>query len=144
MSFRYEIIIEKNNKEVNYIQLFGNNDYIKEVHDYIKNKFNLENDLENDLDFEVHLSKNKLNELYKIIDEYCLGLARQKDYRYIDVLKNHTDDYGDFGLYNLSYNNYYVLQSARLCKFLVDSEGIDNFCCPFHILDDYKVIFKYS
>lgn len=143
MSFRYEIIIEKNNKEVNYIQLFGNNDYIEEVHDYIKNKSNLENKLEDEASFEVELSKNELNKLYKIIDEYCLGLARQKDYRYIDVLKNYTDDYGDFGLYNLSYDNYYVLQSARLCKFLVDSEGIDNFCCPFEILDGYKVLFSY-
>ena len=143
MSFRYEIIIEKNNKEVNYIQLFGNNDYIEEVHDYIKSKFNLENELEDD-DFEVELSKNELNELYKIIDKYCFKLAQQKDYRYIDVLEKYREDYGDFGLYNLSYDNYYVLQSARLCKFLVHSEGIDNFCCPFSILDGYKVIFKYS
>lgn len=143
MSFRYEIIIEKNNKEVNYIQLFGNNDYIEEVHDYIKNKFNLENDLEDDLDFEVELSRNELNELYKIIDKYCLELAKQKDYRYIDILKNYRDG-EDFGLYNLSYDNYYVLQSAVFCKFLVYSEGIDGFCCPFKILDGYKVIFKYS
>ena len=44
MSFRYKIKILKKDKVINSTQLFGDNDYIKEIHDYIKNKFDLDLD----------------------------------------------------------------------------------------------------
>ena len=144
MSFRYKIKILKKDKVINTTQLFGDNDYIKEIHDYIKNKFNL--DLDNDEPiFEVELSKDNLNELYKIVDNYCLELAQNEKYRYIDTLKDYNKDYlNDFGLNNLNVlNSYYILESAYLCKFLLSTKGIDNFCCPFNILKGYKILFSY-
>ena len=40
MSYRYELNINKNNKELEYLQLFRNM-IIPEIHEYISDKFNL-------------------------------------------------------------------------------------------------------
>lgn len=147
MSYRYEISIYKDNKELEYIQLFRNM-IIPEIHDYIADKFNLKF-IEDDCDFEVELDSDTLNELYKIIDNYCYEFAK-KDLAvnsYIDLLYNYKKyNYDDFGLANIDIaaNNLIVLQSAALNLFLTRSENIIGYCHPFKIGEGINVLFRFS
>lgn len=147
MSYRYEISIHKDNQELEYIQLFRNM-IIPEIHDYISNKFNLQF-IEDDTDFEVELDNDALNELYKIIDNYCYEFAK-KDLAvnsYIDLLYDYNKyNYNDFGLANIDIaaNNLTVLQSAALNLFLTRSEKIIGYCHPFKIGEGINVLFKFS
>ena len=74
-----------------------------------------------------------------------MELAQNEKYRYIDTLKDYNKDkLNDFGLNNLNIlNSYYILESAYFCKFLLSTKGIENFCYPFNILKDYKILFSY-
>lgn len=147
MSYRYEISIHKDNQELEYIQLFRNM-IIPEIHDYISNKFNL-TFIDDDTDFEVELDNDTLNELYKIIDNYCYAFAK-KDLAvnsYIDLLYDYKKyNYNDFGLANIDIaaNNLTVLQSAALNLFLTRSEKIIGYCHPFKICEGINVLFKFS
>lgn len=147
MSYRYELSIHKDNKELEYIQLFRNM-IIPEIHEYISDKFNLKF-IDDDCDFEVELDNDTLNELYKIIDNYCYNYAK-KDLAvnsYIDLLYNYKKyNYNDFGLANIDIaaNNLTVLQSAALNLFLTRSEKIIGYCHPFKIGEGINVLFRFS
>ena len=147
MSYRYELSIHKDNKELEYIQLFRNM-IIPEIHEYISDKFNLKF-IEDDIDFKVELDSDTLNELYKIIDKYCYEFAK-KDLAvnsYIDLLYDYNKyNYNDFGLANIDIaaNNLTVLQSAALNLFLTRSEKIIGYCHPFKIGEGINVLFRFS
>lgn len=146
MSYRYEIRITKNNKELEYIQLFRNM-IIQNIHEFIKSKFNLNFDEEPD--FEVELDSDTLNELYKIIDKYCYDYANQSlaVNSYIDLLYNYKKyNYNDFGASNLDIaaNDLIVLQSAALNLMLCRSEHIIGYTHPFKIGEGVRVLFSFS
>lgn len=150
MSFRYTLTVLKQEEECGYIQLFGNNDFIEQVHDFTQQRF--QSELDEDLFFEeglfkVRLNKDDLNELYRIVDAYCVDLVLrdEKTYRYIDLLEHYRKD-GDFGLSNWSVilGKYYALESAKLNDFLNKNEAFWGFMCPFGIKEGYEVLFKYS
>lgn len=147
MSYRYELSIHKDNKELEYIQLFRNM-IIPEIHEYISDKFNLKF-IDDDCDFEIELDSDTLNELYKIIDNYCYNYAK-KDLAvnsYIDLLYDYNKyNYDDFGLANIDIaaNNLIVLQSAALNLFLTRSENIIGYCHPFRIGEGINVLFRFS
>jgi len=147
MSYRYEISITKNNKELESIQLFRNM-IIQDIHEFIANKFNLKF-IDEEPDFEVELDSDTLNELYKIIDNYCYEFAK-KDLAvnsYIDLLYDYKKyDYHDFGASNLDVaaNNLIVLQSAALNLMLCRSEHIIGYCHPFKIGEGVRVLFRFS
>lgn len=150
MSFRYILETKKDGETIDYIQLFGNNDYIEPVHNFIQERFFADEESEFDEDgcFEVVLSKDDLNELYRVVDKYCLDLVKgdEKTYRYIDLLKNYHDDSDDFGKSNwdIVLGNYYVLESAVLNNLLAKNEAIRGFMCPFEIKEGYEVVFRYG
>lgn len=78
MSFRYTLITKKDGKEIGYIQLFGNDDWIEPVHKFIGARFfaDEESEFAEDDSFEVILSEDDLNFLYRIVDKYCLDLVK--------------------------------------------------------------------
>lgn len=83
MSFRYTLeIVDKNGKSLDYLQLFGNNDFIQELHEFAKRHDGLQ-DYE---DFCVILNNETLNELYAVVDNCCLNFAKDETYRNIDVI----------------------------------------------------------
>lgn len=139
MTYRYELTVLKNKTPLETIQLFPDNSSIPSIHRYIENNFNID-----DVFFKVELSEKELNDSYKIVDTYCLEMA--KDSRYIDTLKDYDETYlSDFGLNNIYLlNSFYILTSARFCKFLLKSEATDGFCQLFSINKDYKVLFSYN
>ena len=140
----------KNKTPLETIQLFPDNVNIPSIlrqysvntpsiHRYVENQFGI-----NDVFFTVELSEKELNNLYKIVDNFCLDMA--KNDRYIDTLKDYDETYlSDFGLNNIYLlNSFYILTSARFCNFLLKSEATDGFCQPFSINKGYKVLFSYS
>lgn len=139
MAYRYEITIMKNKTPLETIQLFPDNVNIPSIHRYVENQFGI-----NDVFFTVELSEKELNNLYKIVDNFCLDMA--KNDRYIDTLKDYDETYlSDFGLNNIYLlNSFYILTSARFCNFLLKSEATDGSCQPFSINKDYKVLFSYN
>ena len=129
----------KNKTPLETIQLFPDNVNIPSIHRYVENQFGI-----NDVFFTVELSEKELNNLYKIVDNFCLDMA--KNDRYIDTLKDYDETYlSDFGLNNIYLlNSFYILTSARFCNFLLKSEATDGSCQPFSINKDYKVLFSYN
>jgi|GEM_PF-1663533 len=150
MSFRYTLTTKKDGEEIGYIQIFGNNDWIEPVHKFIGARFfaDEESEFAEDDSFEVILSEDDLNFLYRIVDKYCLDLVKgdEKTYRYIDLLKNYEEYSGDFGRSNMPVvlGNYYALESAALNNFLVKDEAIRGFMCPFEIKEGHEVVFSYG
>ena len=133
MAYRYEITVMKDETLLETIQLFPDNSVIPSIHHYIENEFNT-----NEVFFDVELSEKELNDLYKIVDNYCLEMAKTDGNRYIDTLN-------DFGLNNIYLlNSFYILTSARFCNFLLKTEATDGFCQPFSINNGYKILFSYS
>lgn len=141
MAYRYEITVMKDETLLETIQLFPDNSVIPSIHHYIENEFNT-----NEVFFDVKLSEKELNELYKIVDNYCLEMAETDGNRYIDTLKDYDENYSnDFGLNNIYLlNSFYLLTSARFCNFLLKTEATDGFCQPFSINNGYKILFSYS
>lgn len=150
MSFRYTLITKKDGEEIGYIQIFGNNDWIEPVHKFIGERFfaDKESEFAEDDPFKVILSKDDLNDLYRVVDKYCIDLVKgdEKTYRYIDLLENYHGDSGDFGRSNwaIVQGNYYSLESAALNNFLVKDEAIRGFMCPFEIKEGCEVVFSYG
>ena len=147
MSYRYEMSISKNNKKLESVQLFRNM-IIPEIHEYISDKFNL-TFIDDDTDFEVELDSDTLNELYKIIDNYCYNYANQSlaVNSYIDLLYDYKKyNYNDFGAANLDVaaNNLTVLQSAALNLMLCRSEHIIGYTYPYKIGEGVSVLFRFS
>lgn len=150
MSFRYTLTVLKQEEECGYIQLFGNNDFIEQVHDFVEQRFQSELDEDSFFDdglFKVRLNKDDLNGLYRVVDAYCLEfvLKDEKGHRYIDLLENYSKD-ADFGLSNwdVILGRYYALESAKLNDFLNKNEAFCGFMCPFEIKEGYEVLFRYS
>ena len=139
MAYRYEITVMRDETPLETIQLFPDNSVIPSIHHYIEKEFNT-----SEVFFEVELSEKELNDLYKIVDNFCLEMT--KNDRYIDTLKDYDETYlSDFGLNNIYLlNSFYILTSARFCNFLLKSEATDGFYQPFSINKDYKVLFSYS
>lgn len=144
MSFRYILeITDKNNKSLDYLQLFGNNDFIKELHEFAKRHDGLQ-DYE---DFSVILNNDTLNELYDVIDNYCLDLVKDEVHNIISLKDCYDRYYGriSFGesLVDLLYGNYYAMQSARLYKWLFKSDYITGLVGDFRINEEVQVKFEY-
>ena len=139
MAYRYELTVLKNKTPLETIQLFPDNSSIPSIHRYIENNFNID-----DVFFKVELSEKELNDLYKIVDNYCLEMA--KNNRYIDTLKDYDETHlSNFGLNNIYLlNSYYILTSARFCNFLLKSDATDGFCMPFSINEGYEILLSYS
>lgn len=129
----------KNKTPLETIQLFPDNVNIPSIHRYMENQFGI-----NDVFFTVELSEKELNNLYKIVDNFCLDMAKHD--RYIDTLKDYDETYlSDFGLNNIYLlNSFYILTSARFCNFLLKSEATNGFCQPFTINKDFKIMFSYG
>lgn len=138
MSTRYTLTI-RNKKDPERLfdsyQLFGNNDYIKEIHDFVANlspEKDLKIKINEDSEFFVELNSESLTGLYKVIDDYCLNLC-EKDpdtHRYIDIMStyNKFQERGiksDFGscCYNINFDSIYALQSAYLFQILFKHRG---------------------
>ena len=144
MSFRYTLeVIDKNNKSLDYLQLFGNNDFIQELHEFAKRHDGLQ-DYE---DFCVILNNDTLNELYDVVDNCCLNLAKDETYSKIDLNECYNRYHGriSFGesLTDLLYGNYYVMQSATLYNWLFKSDYITGLVGDFKIDEKVQVRFEY-
>lgn len=141
MAYKYEITVMKDKTSLETIQLFPDNSVIPSIHHYIENEFNT-----NEVFFDVELSEKELNDLYKIVDNYCLEMAKTNGNRYIDTLKDYNATYSnDFGLNNIYLlNSFYILTSARFCNFLLKTEATNGFCQPFTINKDFKIMFQYG
>ena len=113
MAYRYEITVMRDETPLETIQLFPDNSVIPSIHHYIEKEFNT-----SEVFFEVVLSEKELNDLYKIVDNYCLEMAKADGNRYIDTLKDYDATYlNDFGLNNIYLlNSFYILTSARISK----------------------------
>jgi hypothetical protein len=141
MAYRYEITVMRDETPLETIQLFPDNSVIPSIHHYIEKEFNT-----SEVFFEAELSEKELNDLYKIVDNYCLEMAKADGNRYIDTLKDYDAAYlNDFGLNNIYLlNSFYILTSARFCNFLLKTEATDGFCQPFTINKDFKIMFSYG
>lgn len=150
MSFRYELRTKKDGETIGYFQLFGNNDFIEPVHKFIQERFfaDEKNIFAEDSAFEVVLSEDDLNDLYRIVDKYCFNLVKgdQKTYRYIDLLGNYDEDSADFGQSNwwIVRGNYYALASTALNDFFIKDKAIRGCVCPYKINEGYEVAFSYG
>lgn len=158
MSTRYTLTI-RNKKDPERLfdsyQLFGNNDYIKEIHDFVAN-LSSTNDLEikmdEDSEFFVELDSESLTGLYKVIDDYCLKLCKEKPevHRYIDIMStyNKFQERGiktDFGssCYNVNFDSIYALQSAYLFQILFRHKGTRCLEGECEIKPGFIVTFEY-
>ena len=158
MSTRYTLTI-RNKKDperlFNSYQLFGNDDYIREIHDFIANlssEKNLKIKMNEDSEFFVELNSESLTGLYKVIDDYCLNLCKKnpKTHRYIDIMStyNKFQERGiksDFGscCYSINFDSIYALQSAYLFQILFKHRGTRCLEGECEIKPDFTVEFEY-
>ena len=138
MSTRYTLTI-RNKKDPERLfdsyQLFGNNDYIKEIHDFVaklSSGKDLKIEMNEDSEFFIELDSESLTGLYKVIDDYCLKLCKEnpKVHRYIDIMSTYNEYQrrgikSDFGscCYNINFDSIYALQSAYLFQILFKHRG---------------------
>ena len=158
MSTRYTLTI-RNKKDPERLfdsyQLFGNDDYIREIHDFVANlssNKNLKIKMNEDSDFFVELNSESLTGLYKVIDDYCLKLCKEnpKVHRYIDIMSmyNKFQERGiksDFGscCYNINFDSIYALQSAYLFQILFKHRGVRCLEGECEIKPEFTVEFEY-
>lgn len=145
MSFRYEVTItnEKTGKQ-GYVQLFGNNEYIPELHEFASKVTGEPAD--GDGCFETKLNSKQLNELYKVVDNVCLEFNKESKL-VIDVEKMNRYDMFSFGenLMDVILGNYKQLQSAVFYKFLLESKGTEGYSPKTMVIKDcYSVEFSYG
>lgn len=86
MSNRYTVEIYKKgqvSEPIKSYQLFGNNDYIGVIQDFVE-------EIGGIVDvggyFDITLDNKQLQELYQVVDQYCLDLLEDEDHRVIDLL----------------------------------------------------------
>lgn len=130
----------KKTGSVRYIQLFGRNDLIEELHEFAGIKIEEPFLEETPESFEKELSSDSLKELYTIVDNYCKNFA----------MRGGTfDDLTDpFGVY-INFDTFLTLsafatvfQSAQMFYWLVRYKVITRE--SFDINPDYTVTFRYS
>ena len=158
MSTRYTLTI-RNKKDPERLfdsyQLFGNDDYIREIHDFVASLSSTDDfkiEMNEDSDFFVELNSESLTGLYKVIDDYCLKLCKEnpKVHRYIDIMSmyNKFQERGiksDFGscCYNINFDSIYALQSAYLFQILFKHRGTRCLEGECEIKPDFTVEFEY-
>ena len=141
MFLRYELEIKnKKTGSVRYIQLFGRNDLIEELHEFAGIKIEEPFLEETPESFEKELNSDSLKELYTIVDNYCKNFAMQggtfdglTDPFDIEIS---IDSFSAFGLFAT------VFQSAQMFYWLVRYKVITRE--SFDINPDYTVTFRYS
>lgn len=146
MSNRYYVkVFDNGNKLVGDIQLFGNNEYVEELHEFAKR---CGFDVDEDYCFKGSINGDQLKELYKTVDKVCLDINNDIPL-HIDV----TDLYNKYGsfyeslgecLVKIVDGQYRVLQSAMLLMFMWNSRGIDCWSpSSIYVRDGYKVVFSW-
>ena len=146
MSNRYCVEVFDSNKElVDYLQLFGNNDYIEELHEFA-NECGF--DIDGDYCFEGQIDAKQLEELYKIVDKVCIDINNKSplNISVTDLYERHNSNFSrTLGecLIGIVDGQYGVLQSAILLLFMWNTRGIE--CSPsISVKDGYKVVFSWS
>ena len=141
MSLRYELEIKnKKTGSVRYIQLFGRNDLIDELHEFagikIKEPF-LEETPES---FEKELNSDSLRELYTIVDNYCKNFAMRGGT--FDDLTDPFSVYINFDTFLTLSAFATVFQSAQMFYRLVKYNVITR--DSFDINPEYTVTLSYN
>ena len=149
MSNRYNVeVFDSNKKMVDYIQLFGNNDYIEELHEFAsKCGFDVDAD---DYCFSGTLDGKQLSELYKVVDKVCIDVNNKSPLT-IDV----TDLYERYSinfsrslgecLIGIVDGRYRVLESAMLLLFMWKSNIIECWSPnSIRVRDGYEVVFSWQ
>ena len=141
MSLRYELEIKnKKTGDVRYIQLFGRNYLIDELHEFAGIKIEEPFLEETPESFEKELNSDSLKELYTIVDNYCKNFAMQG---------GTFDDLTDpFGVY-INLDTFLTLsafatvfQSAQMFYRLVKYNVITR--DSFDINPEYTVTLSYN
>ena len=149
MSQRYWLGIEEveSGKQVDRMQIFGNNDCFKELQDFAK-KYT---EVDYDGNFEFELNDKQVNELLDAVDEACVNwLEEEEEKNGKDVIINISEinnlyDHKDrlySRLFNLDELSYYFTESLALVKFYKACECIEmSGRLTWAIRCGYKVIF---
>lgn len=149
MSNRYNVeVFDSNKKMVDYIQLFGNNDYIEELHEFAsKCGFDVDAD---DYCFRGTLDGNQLSELYKVVDKVCIDVNNESPLTIdvADLYKRYSNNFSrSLGecLIGIIDGQYRVLQSAMLFLFIWKLKCIE-YCSPgsISVKDGYEVVFSWQ
>lgn len=149
MSNRYNVeVFDSNKKLVDYIQLFGNNDYIEELHEFAsKCGFDVDAD---DYCFSGTLDGNQLSELYKVVDKVCIDVNNDSPliidakYLYERYSINFSRSLGEC-LIGVVDGQYRVLQSAMLLMFMWRLNAIECWSpISIRVRDGYEVVFSWQ
>ena len=147
MSNRYNVeVFDSNKKLVDYIQLFGNNDYIEELHEFAsKCGFDVDAD---DCYFSGTLDGNQLSELYKVVDKVCIDVNNESPliidakYLYERYGINFSMSLGEC-LIEVVDGQYRVLQSAMLLMFMWRLNVIECWSrISIRVKKRYEVVFS--
>lgn len=149
MSNRYNVeVFDSNKKMVDYIQLFGNNDYIEELHEFAsKCGFDVDAD---DYCFRGTLDGNQLSELYKVVDKVCIDVNNESPLTIdvADLYKRHNANFSrSLGecLIGIVDGKYRVLESAMLLLFMWKSNIIECWSPnSIRVRDGYEVVFSWQ
>lgn len=149
MSNRYTLEIynkEKVNEPIKSYQLFGNNDYIDVIQDFVEEIGGI---VEVDGYFDIALDNKQLQELYQVVDNYCLDLLEYEDHRVIDLLNIYESYRGRISLgeslYNLLSGNYPAMQSGQFLAWVIGTKCFKHFIPEYlELKDEYICRFKYS
>lgn len=149
MSNRYNVeVFDSNKKMVDYIQLFGNNDYIEELHEFAsKCGFDVDAD---DCYFRGTLDGNQLSELYKVVDKVCIDVNNESPLTIdvADLYKRYSINFSrSLGecLIGIVDGQYRVLQSAMLLMFMWRLNAIECWSPnSISVKDGYEVVFSWQ
>lgn len=141
MSLRYELeITNKKTGGVRYIQLFGRNYLIDELHEFAGIKIEEPFLEETPESFEKELNSDSLKELYTIVDNYCKNFAMRGGT--FDDLTDPFDVYINFDTFLTLSAFATVFQSAQMFYRLVKYNVITR--DSFDINPEYTVTLSYS
>lgn len=149
MSKRYTVEIYKKgqvSQPIQCYQLFGNNDYIGVLHGFVEETGGT---VDADGYFDIVIDNKQLQELYQVVDQYCLDLLEDKDHRVIDLLNIYESYRGRISLgeslYNLLSGNYPSMQSAQFLAWVIGTKCFKHFIPEYlELKDEYICRFKYS
>ena len=149
MSNRYNVeVFDSNKKMVDYIQLFGNNDYIEELHEFAsKCGFDVDAD---DYCFRGTLDGNQLSELYKVVDKVCIDVNNKSPLTIdaTDLYERYSINFSrSLGecLIRIVDGQYRVLQSAMLLLFMWKLRCIECWSPnSIRVRDGYEVVFSWQ